>query len=389
MSSLSLPALLLFLIATLVPLEQADAADVSLKLLWSKPVAAGYRAPGIILSNRIEAPDDFIGFYATGGLLTAPDESGPGPTVSLKNLKVKSRTILAAARGLDDTYWLGGKRYGYFSGGDFADAFLARVDGQGRVITERTYRSWLGYRQIQKLLPLDTGELIIAENAKLVKVSERGRVLWEIKLKPTKEIALSRIGHRIIVATIERDTENNSVKDNVVVRVLGTDGKTHAARIIRTSINEEAGSYYGNLQITASNDGAYVSSNWVDFLKAQPVEITKISASGNIVWQKNLVSSIAQNPNQTWATCKPEQTILANGSLLVACALKGEVWVYLFDARTGDLDVRSTALPECHKNGIADLFLTQRKNGKIWLFGSRPGNGVGPSCTWLGELVLE
>lgn len=389
MSSLSLPALLLFLIAILVPLEQADAADASLKLLWSKPVAAGYRAPGIILSNRIEAADDFIGFYATGGLLTAPDESGPGPAVSLKNLKTKSLTILAATRGLEGTYWLGGKRPGFFTGGDFSDAYLARVDGQGRVISERTYSSWLGYRQIKELLPLDTGELIVAENAKLVKISGRGRVLWEIKLKSTKEIALSRIGHRIIVATIERDTENISVKDNVVVRVLGIDGKTHAARVIRTGINEEAGSHFGKLQITASNDGAYVSSNWGDFLKAQPVEITKFSAAGNIVWQKKLGSSIAQNPNQTWATCKPEQTLLANGNLLVACAIKGEVLIFLLDAKTGDLDIRSTALPECHQKGIADLFLAQRKNGKIWLFGSRPGNGGGPSCTWLGELVLE
>jgi hypothetical protein len=33
--------------------------------------------------------------------------------------------------------------------------------------------------------------------------------------------------------------------------------------------------------------------------------------------------------------------------------------------------IRSTALPECHKEGIAD------------------SNGVAPSCTWLGELVLE
>lgn len=385
----TLLALILLLIAIFAPLEQANANGASLNLHWSKPVAAGYRAPGIILANRIEAPDDFIGFYAAEGLLTAPDESGPGPIVSLNNLKTKRRIVLTTARDLKGTYWLGGKRYGYFPGGDFADAYLARVDSQGRVITERTYKSWLGFRQIQKLLPLDTGEVIIAENSKLLKVSERGGVLWEIKLKPTKRIALSRIGHRIIVATIERDTENSGVKDNVVVRVLGTDGKTHAARVIRTGINEEAGSYYGNLQITASNDGAYVSSNWNDFIKAQPVEITKISATGNIVWQKKLVSSIAQNPDQYWETCKPEQAVLGNGNVLVACALKGEILIYQLDAKTGDLDIRSTALPECHQKGVADLFLTQRKNGKIWLFGSRPGNGGGPSCTWLGELVLE
>lgn len=389
----TLPALILLLIAVFAPLEQASAGGASLKLIWSKPVAAGYRAPGIILSNRIKGPDDSIGFLATGGLLTAPDESGLGPAIPLNNLKEKDRIILTIVRGKENTFWLGGRsnQHAYFPGGDISDAYLAKIDSQGHVIEERAYKSWFSFREIQELLPLDTGEVVIAENRRLAKIAGNGRVLWEKTFKPTKEVALSQIDHKIIIATIENDRASSTgqYQDNVVVRILGADGKTYTERVIRTGINEKIGGYFGNLQITASGDDAYVSSNWVDLFNAQPIEVSKISNKGNIVWQKKLASSISQNANKTWESCKQEQTVLANGNLLVACALKGEIFIYHLGSKTGDLKVNSVALPECHKNGIANLFLSQRENGKIWLFGSRPSNNVAASCTWLGELVLE
>lgn len=390
----TLTALILLLIGVLAPLEQADSAGASLKILWSKPVEAGRRAPGVILTNRIKSPDGSIGFLATGGLITAPDESGLGPVIPLNNLKTKDRIILTTAQGKENTFWLGGliNQRSYVPGGDISDAYLAKIDNQGRLIDEHIYKSWVNFRGIRDLLPLDSGEIVVADNNWLAKVADNGRIVWEKKFQREKNTALSRIGDRIIVAVIEGDVAGGKEKyqDNVVVRVLAADGKPLATRVIRSGINEEKPGHFGNLQITKSSDDAvYVSSNWVDLFNAKPIEISKISKDGNTIWRKELVHSISQNPNKTWISCKPALTVLANGDLLVACAIKDETFIYRLDANTGGTNVKSVALPKCYESRPASLFLSQRKNGEIWLFGSRPGNNVAASCTWLGELLLE
>ncbi len=388
----TLAALALLFITVIVPLDHADAAGASLRVLWSKPISAEHHAGGFILSDRIRSSDGSIAFFATGGLMTAPEENGPGPVIPWNN---KNRIILTIAQDKENTYWLGGRnnQRSYVPGGDISDAYLARINSQGQMIDEYAYKSWFSFRQIQDLLPLDTGEVVVAENDRLAKISNKGRVLWEKKFNPIpiKKIALSQIGHRIIVATIEKDMVRGEeqYRDNVVVRILGTDGKTYAEHVIRTGINVEQISHYGNLKITKSDDAVYVSSSWADLFNAQPIEISKISNDGSVIWQKKLASSISHNPNRTWGSCKQEHILLADGRLLVACVVKGEIFLYQINSDTGDMKVDSVALPECHKNGHASLFLSQRKNGAIWLFGSRPNNNVAASCTWLGELKLD
>lgn len=387
----TMAALILLLIGVLIPLEQATAAGASLRVLWSKPIPAGPQSGALILSERIRNTDGSLAFVTTGGLMTAPDESGPGPVTPWRS---KNGRVLVIAQGKENTFWLGGliNQRSYVPGGDISDAYLAKIDNQGRLIDEHIYKSWVSFRGIRDLLPLDSGEVVVADNNWLAQVADNGRIVWEKKFQREKNTALSRIGDRIIVAAIEGDLAGGKEKyqDNVVVRVLAVDGKSLATRNIRSGINEEEIGHFGNLQITKSSDDAvYVSSNWVDLFNAKPIEISKISKDGNTIWRKELVHSISQNSYKTWVSCKPALTVLADGDLLVACAIRDEIFIYRLDAKTGGMNVKSTALPHCYESRPASLFLTQRQDGKIWLFGSRPGNNVAASCTWLGELMLK
>jgi hypothetical protein len=79
---------------------------------------------------------------------------------------------------------------------------------------------------------------------------------------------------------------------------------------------------------------------------------------------------------------------LENDDLLVVCSIEAQILVFRLDAKNGDVTVMSVPLPECHEGRPAALFPVQRKNGAIWIFGSRPDSNIGKSCTWLGELSL-
>lgn len=386
----ALTAFILLLLSTLLPLTQAAAAGASLRILWSKPVLAEHRSGGLILADRIRNTDGSIGFNASGGLMTAPDESGPGPVMPWRTTNGR---VLTIAQGKENTFWLGGRanQRSYVPGGDIADAYLAKIDGQGRLIAEHTYKSWLSFRGIRDMLPLDSGDIVVADNGWLAKISGKGKILWEREFTYVKKIALSRIGSQIVMATIEGDMTGGREKyqDNVVIRIFDTDGKTFAERVIRSGINKIKTAHFGNLEIAKSDDAVYVSSNWTDLFDATPIEISKISRNGDIVWRKELAHSISQYPNKTWESCKQAQTVLADGALLSACAVMDKIVIHRIGAKTGELNVQSVPLPACHESRPASLFLTQRKNGKIWLFGSRPGNNVAASCTWLAELSLD
>lgn len=387
----TLTALILLLIGVLVPFEQATAAGASLKVLWSKPIPAEPQSGALILYDRIRNTDGSFAFVATGGLMTAPDESGPGPVTPWRS---KNGRVLVIAQGKENTFWLGGmvNQRSYVPGGDISDAYLAKTDGQGRLIDEHIYKSWFRFRGIRDLLPLDSGEIVIADNNWLAKVADNGRIVWEKKFRLEKRVALSKIGTQILVASIEGDMTDGEQKyqDNVVVRIFSSDGKTLASHVIRPGINNEKGGHYGGLHITKSPDDAvYVSSNWADLFNAKPIDISKISSDGTIIWRKELIHSISHNPNKTWVTCEPALTVLADGDLLVACAIRNETFIYRLDAKTGTTSVKSVALPKCYGSRPANLFLNQRKDGEIWLFGSRPLNNVAASCTWLGKLTLE
>ncbi len=389
------------LFAALIPLEQTDAAGASLKIYWSKPVPSGALLPSeaLVLRDLTHSTDGSIVLHAAGGrsrlLLVGPDETRSGSVIHLRS----KAGVLASkiAPGIDNTFWLGGRvnQRAYVPGGDIADAYLGRLDHQGRIIAEYTFKS-SKFRMIQDLLSLPSGEVIVAgvdgnENW-LGIVSDQGKLLWERRFGVGKGIALTTISDRIMAVAFERTTVNDKKRyqEDVAVWSFDQTGNMLARQIIRTGINENRGGHYGRLAIERSNDAIYVLSSWGDLFNAKPIEVTRLSVDGNLLWRKELLHSISQQTNKarTWGSCNQDQTVLADGDLLVACSIKDQIFISRLDAKGGDLTVTSVPLPACHESRPAALFLNQKLNGAIWLFGSRPGNNVGASCTWLGELSL-
>ncbi len=65
----------------------------------------------------------------------------------------------------------------------------------------------------------------------------------------------------------------------------------------------------------------------------------------------------------------------------------GQIQVYRLDRQTGEPETARLPLPECQHDHPAALFLLARRDGTVLLGGSR--RGIGPGCSWLGQLVLH
>jgi hypothetical protein len=223
-------------------------------------------------------------------------------------------------------------------------------------------------------------------------VSNQGDTLWKYRFGTGKEVAVSALHDRILVAYFEGNgDENEKYWEDVVTLLLDRSGTVLSRQIVRTDMNRSRSAYYGNLAIEKPEDSFYVISSWQESSNVKPLEVAKVSRDGSLVWRKELPHSISQQPNrvvEVWTSCDQGQTALANGDLLVACAIGKQIFVSRLNASDGNAVTMRVALPECHQGRPAALFLMQKPNEKIWIFGSRPGSNIGASCTWLGQISL-
>ncbi|MNF66189.1 hypothetical protein D3C84_479740 [compost metagenome] len=379
-----------------IPLEQAAAGSAALRIFWSETIPGGRDTQDALAIRGIslDASGSIVALGNKGvsqSILLRPSEAGPGSIIELAT----QGQALQIVQGPAETLWLAGltNRRMYVPGGTMADAYLGRLDPQGRIVAEYSFHSFR-FRFIQSVTMLDSGELVVAgrdgaENW-LAAVSTQGMLLWQRRLGLGKGVAVSAVGDQIVAATIAGRREDNNKKywDNVDVRTVNRTGRVVGWQTIRTNINSHSGSGSGTVAMVKSRTAFYVLSSWYDLLSAKPLEITKLSLDGAISWRKELPRSVLQQANGTWTSCYQGQMVLENGDLLVVCSIEAQILVFRLDANNGDVTVMSVPLPECHEGRPAALFLTQRKNGAIWIFGSRPDSNVGKSCAWLGELSL-
>lgn len=390
----------LLIFSTLNPFQPLTASSATLKIFWSKPIPGDALTPSgvFILSDISNQSTGSIMLLARESsskvLLIEPDEKGLGSVVP-----VKSKALVAGiARGPANTLWLGGliNQRMYFPGLDLADAYLGRLDPrEGRIIAEYTFSKFGKYRGIWGLQSLPSGELVVAGRESrenwLAAVSIQGSILWERKFGVGKGVALATGGDRIMIVALEDATVNdkNRYQEDVAMRIYDSAGVLLGRQIIRAGINERRSGSYGRLAIKRSGDAMYVLSSWGEEFRAKPIEVTKLSVNGRPLWRKELTQSISQEKNKAWTSCDQNQAVLADGDLLVACSIKKQIRIFRLNSKDGNLKVVSVPLPTCHEGRPAALFLTQRPNGAIWIFGSRPGNNVAASCTWLGALSLR
>ena len=332
--------------------------------------------------------------------LTAPDPPGPqftGTWFFKTQRPNRNPTALSLALGAEGELWLGGFSNGYSGIGSdvHCDAYLARLGGAGRPIWERTYGEGV-CPSIERIAPAAGGGVVAVGPdmgaSWLARIAPDGTLLGERRFGSGKSAVAVRLRNgRILVVGFASEGEASAYQDSVSTWLLDEAGELHGQTRIRNAINRERGSDFGRLAASAVDDGAYVASNWSDPFHPQAVEVAHLGPDGALLWHQGLPDTISARQTQTttFDTCDPALVTLPNGDALVACALNGKIQLYQFSRDSGEQKAVWLSLPECQRSHPAALFLMVRRDGTVFLGGSRPANNVAANGSWLGRLSVQ
>jgi len=325
-------------------------------------------------------------------LLIGTDQSGPGHLVSL----AITGWSLRLAKGPGETFWIGGlKNPGYsLFGAKLSDAYLARIDRQGRVIWEREFGG-RSERSIQSLAPLPSGDVVVAgrydERTWLARIAADGKIIWERFVGVGKGASVAIAGDKISVVAFEatpgsRLGPSETYREDVGFWSFDHTGQLLKHRVTREGINHRPGAYAGKLTVESAGAAIYVFSEWVTFNTVNPLDVTKINSLGQLVWRKELPQTVVQHDHDP-TSCPAAITVLASGDPLVACGHVNKVQLLQLDAQTGESVERWVQRPmppsNCGGSWPPVRFLRQMADGIVWLFGSSS------HCIWLGQISLR
>jgi hypothetical protein len=404
----------------------AAAASFGLEILWSAPVTSDQSSPeavkpatGLMLQAQSALPDGRIISLATrsaSGVASQvlfnnldQDRRDDAVTLNLKGAFPAGKPgflsrifsgpqqiphVSTLAAGLSGEIWVGGSTNGYhdISSAAHSDAYLAKVSPTGEPIWEMAYGNG-GWRTIWTIVPLPAGDVVVAGRerwaGRVARIKPDGRQVWERLLGNDLGAAIAPIaGERLAVVGFEAigSLQAGNYRDHVTVWILDGSGKQLTQTRIRDSINKSEGSHFGKVLLVTSDKAIYVASQWMGLFDAQPVEISKLSDDGKLLWNTPLPDTAISVATRGWKTCSPTLAVTPSGGILVACTLDRQIQLYQLDPSSGAHQKSLLPSPECQA-AYANLFLNIRKDGTMMLSGSRPDNSVAPSCTWVGRLT--
>jgi PQQ-like domain len=408
----------------------ADEHSFALEVLWSTPLAAislsrpagtPYNPgpePGSIFEAQAIYPDGRIVFFGSriiaGKRVMAvfPDpEHNPSDNAIILaldgahplNMHLISRLVgsgprpLTLAAGPSGEIWVGGGSNSYmdFASGDHRDAYLAKIDGTGKILWEKAYGNG-GWRQILSMASLPTGEVAVAgEDAGtgwLARIGADGSQLWERRLGIAKHNAVASLpGNRLVVAGFEAkgSSSTGDYQEHITAWIVDGSGEILAQTRVRTAISTSAIFNYEHISVAATKDAIYVVSSWGGYPHPQPVEVSKLDLDGKLLWStvlSNTLTSVRTDLPPS-GSCWPTLAINPRGDAIVACTLDGQIHIYQLERSSGSYQEGQFSLPDCNNKYSATLFLAVRKNGTMILSGSAPELNTVPRCTWVGRLT--
>lgn len=404
-----------------------DDRSLSLNVLWHTPIMAsplGRQAktshgsgPNTIFDRQALSPDGrivLLGSQMMAGsqiraLFTDPEHNPIDNVIVLdlkgarpRNLHILSKAIggppqLLALAADASGEWVGGSTNSYMglASDSHRDAYLARIDADGRTIWERAYGDG-GWRQIQNMVSLPTSEIVVAGEdvgkGWLARIDPDGGQVWERRFGNDKGNAIALLpGGRLALAGFDAtgSSSTGDYKDHVTVWIVDGSGKILKQTLVRSAINTSRGSYFGKVGVATTGDAIYVISNWSDSFHAQPVQVSKLSIDGDLIWSTLLPDTIVSlnETVPTWRTCSPTLAVSPNSNVFVACALGGQIHLYQLKQSSGSYNVSSISLPDCTNGYPANLFLAIRSDESMILSGSRLSGSVAENCTWTGRLT--
>jgi hypothetical protein len=398
----------------------ADGNSFALEVLWSTPIAAiplsrpagtPYNPgpePGSVFEAQAMYPDGrmvFLGSRIVDGkrvmaLFADPEHDPSNHAIVLAlngshplNLNLSSRIFgakprpLTLAAGGSGKIWVGGFSNSYedFGSGNHSDAYVAEIDADGKTLWEKAYGNG-GLRQIRNVVSLPGGGVGIAgEDAGkgwLARIGSDGSQLWERHLGIWKANAIASLsGNRLVVVGFETTGSSSSgdYQEHIAAWIVDGSGEILVQTRVRNTINTVFGSNFGHVSVVATKDAIYVLSAWMEFPHAQPIEVSKLSLDGKLLWTTSLPDN-----NARWS---PTLAVNPVGDALVVFALDGRIHLYQFDQLSGKSRENDLPLPDCSKGYNAELFLAVRNDGTMILSGSPPELNTVPRCTWVGRLT--
>jgi hypothetical protein len=323
-------------------------------------------------------------------LLADPDSTGFGRIVPLP---IRGNR-LRLAKGPSGMLWIGGiQDYAYTLRGYESKAYLAKLDGQGRLVWQRTFGE-RREKSIQNLTALPSGGVVVVgrdnERSWIARVSEGGEIVWEQYVGVGGAAAVASVGDTVAVVAFETDDQdvNRSYGEHVALWLFDSGGNILEHRVVRETVNRVRQAFYGKLQLLSFNNSIYLLSAWWDPKAPQPWSVIKLTADGRPIWQADLPATMVRLNQFITYFCYPGMTVLASGGALIACSTNDQITIYDLSL-AGKATQTFLPLPECQRGAAPSLFLVPDKADLFWIFGSRPEVNVrGPSCTWFGQIDL-
>ncbi|PKO43870.1 MAG: hypothetical protein CVU31_12720 [Betaproteobacteria bacterium HGW-Betaproteobacteria-4] len=374
--------------------SEPASAPKALQLHWEVAIADSRERPSQQLPARVLRTGNGE-LIAAGNRIVPLNRRGPGEMTSLDTKAV----VLDAALDSQDKLWLGGRinQRAFFPGADTADAYLGKFSRNGQKLAEFVFggRSW---RQIVALHPRRDGGVLVTgpiersskENGSwLASISDQGKIAWEktIGLPSNSAIAEGRDGNIAFVGLSNAHSSGHAAEMEAVFWLFDPQGKVLSEQPIRPGIKAHRSMRFERVAIEPSADGYFVLVHWANPSDDKPLDVAKLSPSGQIQWNVSLRHTAVPWAGRAavWKKCEPRQAVLENGDLLVTCSVEGEIVLSRLDGKTGAEKIQKVALPSCHERRPAVVTPVPVQKDFVLLFGSRPGNNVATSCSWLAD----
>ena len=318
------------------------------------------------------------------------DESGPGREIELSIDATRLGRDLHLRAGSGNTFWIGGGANfsRTLSSGALSDAYLAKLDGAGNIVWQRTFGRDRR-REIQDIASLDGGDALVVgiddDQTWLARISTNGEMVWEKTFGLAQAASIAQIGAQVWVAAFDKAGPSIG-NGRVTLWRFDNAGELVGKSVVREEVAVRPHLGGGLAKIVKNPQGTlYIFSGWDEGLRPpKPVAVTKLDISGEVIWEKALPSTILHDPPHRDTECLPSIAVLENGDAIVACPDRGRTDVSQIDARTAEVTRTQIAIPEmqnCEEGAGGVRFFFERDGQGLRLFGG------GRGCTWLGGVL--
>lgn len=377
--------------------QTSDQPTLQPNVLWSRPLSLGpphtVKMNGLVLEDLAKSPNrkDAIFLASRDGrsvILPSVDESGPGPEIPLDAPPGQYRLL----KGADGGFWLGGKisgSSGFASGGYIA--YLARLEPSGKIAWEKRFST--DYGRIDGMVLPRSGGVIVAgangQTAWLARIADYGRVVWERSFGVSKSVAIDISGDDIVVAGFDaEDKITERHRTDAFVWLFKANGELIARKPLHMDGNRKPHSDLETVLVASVHDNFYIVHGSDDLFAPKALQIAKLDASGQVLWQNTIESSLIPWTEGRVLGCRARLIVLENGDALVTCPLSDRIDVLRYSA-SGVLTRVSVARPSCGPVGTSPVFPVERSDRQLWLFNSPGQLAEGAICTFLATLPLD